>query len=218
MNVHKKWLTLVVATLLCYSFASSGVSTAGGDKKQDAAPTPNPGSLEAALRLREKLPKSHPPTVSDVRYEGGEIVVTRQVIEHVPERMLSKAQVTEYVAEQYTVKIGDRLEVRTRAIPVVRWVEREVTVNRAVVRSVKQKVAANSIKAFTVTKDGKLESLDRAKFLGMLTKPITVLVGDADVDPRHLELIRPGTIYLVIDEPSRPNEAPAKEPPGLKKG
>ena len=216
MNVPKKWLTLVVTTLLCYSFGFSGVSTAGGDKKQDTSRVLNPGSIEAILRLRDKLPNSLRPTVSDVRYEGGEIVMTRQLIEILTERMLSKAQVTEFVTEQYTVKIGDRLEVRTRAVPVTRWVEREVTVNRPVVRSVKLKVAANSIKAFTVTKEGKLESLDRAKFLGMLTKPITVLIGDADVDPRHLELIRPSAIYLVIDEPSRPKEAPAKVQPGLK--
>ena len=54
MNVHKKWLTLVVTTLLCYSFGFAGVSTAGGDKKQDTSPAANPGSIEATLRLRER--------------------------------------------------------------------------------------------------------------------------------------------------------------------
>ena len=38
---------------------------------------------------------------------------------------------------------------------------------------------------------------------GMLKKPLVVLTGDsAEVDRRHLEMVKPGTLYLVLPPPA----------------
>jgi hypothetical protein len=115
-------------------------------------------------------------------------------------------------------KVGDRVEIRERTVsqPVVRWVERQTVATKPVIRTVPCQVSANAIKAFVVTKEGKLEPLAQAKLLDALAKPTRVLTGQADVDPRHLELIRAGTIYVVIQEPSRP-QPPGEKQPEVKK-
>ena len=68
-----------------------------------------------------------------------------------------------------------------------------------------------SCKFFTVSKEGKLEALDAAKATALLKKRTAILTGDsATVDPRHLELVKPGTRYLVI--PPSPLQKPAPRP------
>jgi hypothetical protein len=79
-----------------------------------------------------------------------------------------------------------------------------------------KKMDLKAIKSFVVTKEGKLEKLDTAKLPDMLKKPIPVLVGTRDEgDPKLLELVRPGTIYLSI--PPRLLNPPPPENPDKKK-
>jgi hypothetical protein len=42
------------------------------------------------------------------------------------------------------------------------------------------------------------------------------LIGDADLDPRHLELIRPGTLFLVVPPGDNQPAPPPKVPIQLK--
>jgi hypothetical protein len=66
---------------------------------------------------------------------------------------------------------------------------------------VKQLVQAKAIKSFVVTKEGKLEALEADKLADAIKKPTPVLLGEsAEVDPRYLELIKPGTIYLAVPQ------------------
>jgi hypothetical protein len=85
------------------------------------------------------------------------------------------------------------------------------------IQLVTEKIDLKAIKSFVVTKDGKLEKLDTVKLPDMLKKPTPVLVGARDDgDPRLLELVRPGTIYLSI--PPRLLDPPPETPPPLEKG
>jgi hypothetical protein len=84
---------------------------------------------------------------------------------------------------------------------------KEVKVTEAVTIAkpvlVKTKLTAKECKFFVVAKEGKLEALDVKKAAAMLKKPTAVLTGDsAEVDPRNLEVVKPGTIYLVIPAPT----------------
>lgn len=85
-------------------------------------------------------------------------------------------------------------EEKTVAVQVMK-VERR----REYIELAKETVPAKTINSFVVTKEGKLEPLDAAKLPDLLKKRTPVLIGNsADVDPRHPELMTPGTIYLSI--------------------
>jgi hypothetical protein len=143
-----------------------------------AAPAPNPesqGPISDALRLREKMPTTAAPTVMKVVQSGDNLEVERRS--------------TTYVQE-------------TRAVEVERdgKVEKQIqTVTVPVARAFKELVPVKKCKFFTVTKEGKLETLDADKAAALLKKATPVLTGEsAEVDPRQLELAKPGTLYLVL--------------------
>lgn len=149
-----------------------------------AAPAPAPdsqGPISDALRLREKLPKTAPPQMMRVSVRD--------------DILLMRAQRTVYVpyAVEKTIQDGQaqRKVVVTETQPVVQ--EYEIT------------AALKNCKFFTVTKDGKLETLDPEKAAAQLKKPTAILIGDqAEVDPRQLEIVKPGTLYLLRPPPQAP--------------
>jgi len=168
----------------------SAPASADGEKKDDKADAPSPSSVAGILAVRDKLPRGSAPVVAEVEMKDGMIEVGRQVMRLVPR------------AEEVAVPTADG-----RVQKVVR------TTTVQVVQIEKQAVEAKTLKAFTVTKDGKLEALDAEKLPDRLKKPTTVLLGDsADLDSHHLELIKPGTIYLSIP-PQPPVPLPESRKP-----
>ncbi len=147
-----------------------------------AAPVPPPesqGPISDALRLRGKVPATVAPMATRVAMsDENTIEVERVTSQTVP--------VTEEVVVEKDGKQMKVVQYVTRTVPVY----------------YKSLVAVNKCKFFTVTKDGKLEEVDTKKATGMLKKPTVVLTGDsAEVDSRHLEMVKPGTLYLVLPPP-----------------
>jgi hypothetical protein len=143
-----------------------------------AAPAPLPGSqgpITDALRLRDLLPKTAPPL-------AGPAVMTGEGFIELERR--NWVQVTKQVEEI--------VEMDGKKVATVR------IVTETVPQVYKDRVAVKDCKFFLVTNDGKLEALDVKKAAGMLKKQTAVLTGDkADVDPKTLAVVKPGTIYLV---------------------
>jgi uncharacterized protein (TIGR03000 family) len=196
----------------------SPVSFSVGDQKGDAPPAARPAGIQAILRGRDKLPQSFPPTAADVTAKDGAIVITRQVVGHIPVAKGYTVLVVHLVpfAETIEVKVGDRLEKRevTKYKEVKREEKRVATFYEPIWVDNKT-IAVKSIKGFVVNKDGKLDALAGAKLLDMIAKPTRVLVREgADVDPRHLELIRTGTIYLAFPKATAPEDGPPERPKG----
>ena len=213
MNTHNKRLALVAAAV---ALALPGTAP-GGDNKEHRPASSSPGGLAAVLSRRDKLPRSSPPAVSKAVMRNGAVVLTRQVHEYVPVAREFTVNVVAMVpvTEEYEVKVGDRTERRTRTVyrPVNRQEKRVATVTQTALRTVQQTVAVNVVKAFVVTREGKLEALDGGKLSDRLRKPTAVLIGDsAEVDPRHLGLIRPGTLYLSLP-PAGPVRMPESGQP-----
>jgi hypothetical protein len=77
------------------------------------------------------------------------------------------------------------------------------------------KVAVKECKLFQVSKEGKLDAVEADKAAALWKKPTHVLSGSrADVDPRLLELVKPGTLYLVLPEVmNMPGEHLVPRPP-----
>jgi hypothetical protein len=175
MYTNKNWLALAAVVGLAL-VATANAKPFDADKKDDA-PADAPGSIGAILRMRDKLPRGSAPTTSEVVLKDDMLEVTRQV--------MYQTLVTEEVIMEQDGK-------PVKAI-------RTVTVPR--IELVKQGVAVKAIKSFVVTKEGKLEALDAEKLADAIKKPTRVLLGDsAEVDPRYLELIKPGTIYLAVPQ------------------
>lgn len=144
-----------------------------------AAPAPAPesqGPISDALRLREKLPKTAPPTSRRVVLgDDNTLEVERVRYNYVAEAILRKVQ-----------QDGKEIEVSEYVVRTVPVVYRE-------------RIAVKNCTFYTVTKDGKLETLETKKATAQLKKPAIVLTGDsAEVDPRHLEVVKSGTLYLVL--------------------
>jgi hypothetical protein len=160
-----------------------------------AAPAPAPesqGPISDALRLRGKVPPGSPPVGTRVTMiDDNTIEVDRVSMQYVSE--------ARQVEVEKDVKTETRTEIVTRAVPT----------------SYRERVAAAKCKFYTVTKDGKLETLEGKKAAALLKKPIAVLTGDsAEVDPRHLEMVKPGTLYLILPAP-QPQQFKV-EPPLIK--
>jgi hypothetical protein len=168
-----------------------------------AAPAPTPrsqGPISDFLRLRAALPPGAPPSVVEV--QGGED--TLEVTHRVP--------VYTHVARTVNVQVDGRT------------VQQTVTSTVATAQLMKVRVALKDCKVFRVSKEGKLEAVEADKAAGLLKKKTEVLTGtSAEVDPRQLELVKPGTLYLVLPEvmtmPAERIEAvpPKALPPRLKK-
>ena len=61
-----------------------------------------------------------------------------------------------------------------------------------------------------VGKEGKLEALDADKAAALLKKSTPALLdGSSAVDPRHLELVKPGTLYITLPAEPHRHEIPA---------
>ena len=161
-----------------------------------AAPAPAPpseGPISDALAMRGILPKTAPPIVSPVEMAGDGVL-----------QLESVAMVPETFQYEEAVALPNG-----KTQKVVRTAMRFVAVTRAV------QFKTASLKFFTVTKDGKLESLETAKATAMLKTRTPVLTGDsAEVDPRNLEMVKPGTLYLVFPPPPPPPIPQAVPAPG----
>jgi hypothetical protein len=170
----------------------AALAAAGLGLTAAAAPPPAPrsqGPISDFLRHRAALPPAAPPRVVTVRGDEGTITMThRQVV---------------YVAAQETAIVerdGKTVtEIRTRMVPTVHQME--------------TRVALKDCKVFRVSKEGKLEAVARDKAAALWKKPTAVLSGTrADVDPRLLELVKPGTLYLVLPAVPTMPEVPAPVP------
>src|SRR5262249_23002989 len=143
-----------------------------------AAPAPTPGSqgpVTDALRLRDMLPKTAPPTASPavIRGEGFIEMERRNMV---------------YVAKQVT----ETIEKDGQPTTITR------IVTEAVPQVFRTRYALKDCKFYLVTNEGKLEELDGKKAAGMLKKETPVLAGySADVDPKGLATVKPGTIFVV---------------------
>jgi hypothetical protein len=151
-----------------------------------AAPAPTPpseGPIAEALALRGVLGKTPPPSVTTaVLAENGVLEMATPVL--VP-------QVQE-VAENTVGPDG-------KVVVVKRLVSTMVSVPRV------EQVKVDGLKFYIVSKDGKLDPIDSGKATGMLKKKSPVLTGEsADVDPQGLELVKAGTLYIVVPAPQPP--------------
>jgi len=107
---------------------------------------------------------------------------------------------------------------RTVKTMVAQYKEVETTAYVPLWSTERKPVPVKACKFFVVTKDGKLEALDVEKATARLKKKTVVLTGDTtEVDPRRLELIKPGTLYLIVS-PSPPPAPPREQPDAGKKG
>jgi len=192
-----------------------------------AAPVPVPastarGPISEALRLREMLPRTAPLTVTPaVMAKEGVIVMERRVLVTVPiQREVSvNVPVTRQVIEKVVQADGKVVE---RVRPITEYVTQKQTVTEwsSQARAETITLMANGCKYFVVTKDGKLEAINADKATAMLKKKTAVLTGDsADVDPRTLELVKPGTLCVISPPaastapPPLPDEKPLPDLP-----
>ena len=134
---------------------------------------------------------------------------TNQLQEKNTELAVALAAANEAVSIQSEVVMKDgAIEITRPKIQLVSFIETKTVVvqqlmqverRREYVELTKEMVPAKTINSFVVTKEGKIEPLDVAKLADLLKKRTPVLIGNsADVDPRHLEQMTPGTIYLSI--------------------
>jgi hypothetical protein len=159
-----------------------------------AAPVPphvpeSEGPITDFLRQRDRLPATAPPRVLQLRGDGTRFEIERMV--------------TKYVAQTRAVEVEEAGRKKTVYS----------TVSIPVVTMYKQAVAMKDCKIFTVASGGKLEAVELKKVERLLRKPTAVLVGDSPtVEPRHLELVQSGTLYLVLPPapatPVMPPDAP----------
>ncbi len=152
------------------------------------------GPISDALALRSVLGKTAPPM------PGAAVWVEKGVIE-------MESLVVVPNIEEVTVTVA---EPNGKSHQEVRVFTSTAYVPMSVRRTME------SIKFFTVTAEGKLQPLDADKAAGMLKQKTPVLTGDgADVDPRALELVKAGSLYLVLPPP-QPESIPVPLPPAAK--
>jgi hypothetical protein len=207
MNFSKMWLVLAAAWVAAANLTAAPIP-AGASASQ--------GPLSDALGLREMLPTTAPPVVMKVVMANEDTLEVQhrtfrletreeraQQVEFVPvERVRTVNRNGVPVTEKYTENVQQTKEIA---------VKRTVQILDDKIR--KESVAAKDCKFFTVTKEGMLEAVEAKKAAPLLKEPTTVLTGaGAEVDPRHLELIKPGTLYVVIPQP-KPQPPPPPPPP-----
>jgi hypothetical protein len=194
MNFSRLWLVLAAAWLAAASATAAPIPPRSSSQ----------GPISDALVLREMLPATAPPRVMKV-------VMAKDDIE-LQHRTFRTFAVMEKVQQVKYVPVERVRTVKRDGIPVTeKYIEyAAVTEEMAVQRTVqvlddkirKEWVAANDCKFFMVTKEGKLEAVEAKKAATLLKEPTTILTGtSAEVDPRHLELVKPGTLYVVIPQP-----------------
>ena len=171
------------------------------------------GPITDALRLRSLLPATAPPLVLPAAMVGEGVIglehhpAVFMEIKRIVTRMVPVArQVTENV-QLPGGKVVRRTRVVTQMVPVMQEVSERI--QRPGRQAAAWHLPVKSCKFFVVSKDGKLEALDTAKATALLKKRTVLLAGGSvNVDPRHLTLVKPGTLYLVFPPP------PPPPPPG----
>jgi hypothetical protein len=207
MNVFRMWLALALAAWLV---------PAG-----HAAPAPalvSQGPITDALRLIGLLPRAAPLHVCPaVLAEEGIIALERRTVISVRVRrnVPVMVPVTRQVVEAVRLP-GGKVEQRTRQITelITQWrqVEETVAMPGGAVETVR--LAVKTCKFFVVSKEGKLETVDAPRAVALLKKKTAVLTGDsAEVEPRALELIRPGTLCVIVPPPAPPATPAPDRPP-----
>jgi hypothetical protein len=185
MNASRMWLALPAAWLALATTTAAPVPV-GTPESQ--------GPVSDGLRVRGKVPATAPPSAMKLTVRGDAIEVARTNMQYVQQTRTEVVEVVEYV--QQTVQKGGKEVVQT--VAVKKLVPRTVTVTVPVMTMQMQSVTVKDVKVFTVGRDGKLEPVEPAKAAALL-KERPVLTGDsAEVDPRHLELVKPGTVYVVF--------------------
>jgi hypothetical protein len=207
MNLNRIWLAFAAAAW----FALPGT----------AAPVPIPAPASASpiaetVRLLGMLPTTAPLFVrTAVMGKEGVIEVERPAMA----TMLVTRNVTVMfprainVTETVQGPDGKAKQVTRKVTEMVAETKSEnVTILVPGGKVEKIPVAVKSCKFFVVSKEGKLEALDTAKATALLQKRTAVLTGEsAEVDPRHLELVKPGTLCMIYLPPAPP--APPAPPP-----
>jgi hypothetical protein len=151
-----------------------------------SAPVPVPGKtsqgpISDTLRLLEMLPRTAPLTPGPAVMVGdGSIQLERRTAQYV-------TRVVEVV-----VKTADGKEMRVQQ-----------TVSEAIPIATQVRVKTDACKFYTVNKEGKFEAMDAAKATAMLKQKTAVLTGEtADVDPKTLQMVRPGTLCIIFTTPT----------------
>jgi hypothetical protein len=206
MNFSRMWLALAAAAWFVLPGTAAPV------------PIPAPAStspIAEAVRLRGLLPTTTPLAVipAAMAKEGVleleyPTLVTLKAIRTVTVMRSEEKTVTETVQGP-----GGKVEQVKRKVTemVPATVQVEVTVLVPGGKVEKMPVPVKSCKFFVVSKEGKLEPLDAAKATALLKKRTAVLTGaSAEVDPRTLELIKPGTLCVIYAPPPPPPPLPYK--------
>lgn len=207
MSFSKVWLALWA--VVCVPLAAVAAP----------APAPGPtskGPISDVLRLHGMLPATAAPSVvpavmADEGFIGLEYrsMVAVQVKRAVTTMVAETRAVTENV-KRPGGKVEQVTRYETRMIPVLREVF--TTEMRPVGKPQIRRVPVRNCKFFEVRNDGKLKALDAGRATALLKKKTAILTGrSAEVDPRHLVLVKPGTLYLVLPPPE-PLPLPRRPP------
>jgi hypothetical protein len=176
-------------------FCLAALAVAGMALAAAAAPAPAPksqGPISDFLLLRAALPPGEAPSVVEVSSDGDTFMVMHRMVVSVP------------VTWQEAVEFEGKSVVVPRTVMVPQVISR------------RSKVAVKDCKVFRVNKEGRLEAVEADKAAAQWKKPTQVLLGkSAEIDPRQLELVKPGTFYLVLSEAALnvPVEVVAPVPP-----
>lgn len=194
MNFSRMWLALWAA--VCFPLAAVAAP----------APVSGPaplGPISDALRLSGLLPTTAAPVAMPAVMAGeGMIGLEYRSMVVVQVKRPVQYMVAETRAEKQQVRLpGGKIEEVTRYVTryVPMWREVTTTETRLAGKPQMRSVPVKSCKFFEVSKDGKLKALDTAKATALLKKKTAILMGpSAEVDPRHLALVKPGTLYLAL--------------------
>lgn len=193
MNTISKWFAIPAAWL-----AASALSAAPIPSR----PPTSQGPISDALVLRTKVPTTAAPEVKKV-------AMSDEATVEVHSRVMVPTEVTETVNQtEYVTTVRERVVQRDgRDVKVVEPVSvpvtRQVMVKKLVMapgdKIEKRSIPAKECKFFTVNREGKLDPLKATDAATQLKQPTTVLTGfAAELAPGYLELIKPGTVYVVL--------------------
>jgi hypothetical protein len=208
MNQTSKWLSLPALWLAAASLSAAPIPSRA---------TNSQGPISDALALRGLVPTTPAPTVKKVVMPDDATVVVHHRVEKAV-AVEETVSVTRYVsvAKEVVVKKDGR-DVKTTITETVPVVEQVMVTKMVMVptdKVQKESLTAKSCKFFRVSKDGKLDPLETADAAKHLKQPISVLTGQsAAIDLRHLELITPGTLYVVLPITNTPVPVPLPPPP-----
>jgi hypothetical protein len=105
-------------------------------------------------------------------------------------------------------------EVVTKQTPDGKAIQVKQVVTQVVPQHSTARVKVDACKFYLVGKDGKLEAIEAAKATAMLKKKTAVLTGEsANVDPRNLALVKPGTLCVIFQPPPETQPPPIPEAP-----